>query len=398
VDIIGVVANTTPLGPYRGAGRPEAAYFTERLVDLVAAETGLDPAEVRKRNFIKPEQFPYQTCTGLTYDSGDYQAALDKLLDNLGYASLRKEQEKARQEGRLLGIGMASFVEPGGVTPNVPSWPKDSATVTVEPSGKVTIGVGTSSHGQGHETAYAQIAADILGVPFDAITVLNGDTATSPFGYGTFGSRSAVVGGSAVVHACQAVLDKAHQVDAPLPLAEVAARMAATGGLQATATADVSGITYASGSYGCVVEIDPDTGKVSLLRIIAVDDCGSVINPLIVGGQVHGAVAQGVGQALYEHVQYDEEGQPMSASLMDYAVPFAAQLPMIESDHVETPSPINPLGVKGMGESGTIGVTPALVNAVMDALRPLGIRHLDMPLTPEKVWTAIQAAASPRPS
>jgi carbon-monoxide dehydrogenase large subunit len=287
---------------------------------------------------------------------------------------------------------MASFVEPGGVTPNVPNWPKDSATVTVEPSGKVTVGVGTSSHGQGHETAYAQIAADILGVPFDDITVLNGDTATSPFGYGTFGSRSAVVGGSAVVHACQAVLDKAHQVDAPLPLAEVAARMAATGGLQATATADVHGITYASGSYGCVVEIDPDTGKVSLLRILAVDDCGSVINPLIVGGQVHGAVAQGVGQALYEHVQYDEEGQPMSASLMDYAVPFAAQLPMIESDHVETPSPINPLGVKGMGESGTIGVTPALVNAVMDALSPLGIRHLDMPLTPEKVWTAIQSA------
>jgi aerobic carbon-monoxide dehydrogenase large subunit len=392
VELIGVLANTTPIGPYRGAGRPEAAYYCERLVDLVALETGLDPAEVRRRNFLSPADFPYTTATGLVYDSGDYRAALDLLLEQVGYAEFPAERERAAEEGRLLGIGLASFVEPGGVIPRVPGTEGDSATVTVAPSGKVTVAVGTSSHGQGHETAFAQLAAGILGVPYDDVTVVFGDTDTAPFGFGTFGSRSAVVGGSAVYNACQAVLEAARRVDAPLPLAEAAARLAPDGGLCATRVSGQLPVTFASGSYACVVSVDPETGEVTILRVVAVDDCGRVINPLLVEGQVHGAVAQGIGQALYEHVQYDEEGQPLSASLMDYAVPFAAQMPPIVSERIETPSPFNPLGVKGMGESGTIGVTPAVVNAVMDALRPYGIRHLDMPLTAEKVWSAIQAA------
>ena len=389
VELIGVFANTTPIGPYRGAGRPEAAYFCERLVDLVALETGLDPAEVRRRNFVPPADFPYTTCTGLTYDSGDYQAGLDLLL-----AKLAAGGAGPAPDGHLLGVGIASFVEPGGITPRIPGPDGsvgDQAAVTVSASGKVTVAVGTSSHGQGHETAYAQLAADLLGVPYDDVTVVFGDTDTTPFGYGTFGSRSAVAGGTAVYNACQAVLEAARRVDAPMSVREAAARL---GGVSATASSGAPPETYASGSYACVVAVDPDTGRVRVLRVLAVDDCGVVINPLLVEGQVHGAVAQGLGQALTEHVQYDASGQPMSASLMDYAVPFAASLPSIESYLVATPSPANPLGVKGMGESGTIGVTPALVNAVMAALRPYGIRHLDMPLTPEKIWTALRRAGA----
>jgi carbon-monoxide dehydrogenase large subunit len=283
-------------------------------------------------------------------------------------------------------------VEPGGITPPGPGpggAAGDQATVTVSAAGKVTVAVGTSSHGQGHETAFAQLAADLLGVDYADVTVVYGDTDTTPFGYGTFGSRSAVAGGTAVYNACQAALEAARRVDAPMPVADAAARL---GAITATASSGAPPETYASGSYACVVSVDPDTGRVRLLRVVAVDDCGVVINPLLVEGQVHGAVAQGVGQALSEHVRYDSAGQPMSASLMDYAVPFAASLPAIESYLVCTPSPVNPLGVKGMGESGTIGVTPAVVNAVMDALRPYNIHHLDMPLTPEKIWTAIQRA------
>jgi carbon-monoxide dehydrogenase large subunit len=387
VELVGVFANTTPIGPYRGAGRPEAAYFCERLVDLVALETGLDPAEVRRRNFVPPADFPYTSCTGLTYDSGDYQAGLDLLLEKLSSG-----ETPPVPDGHLTGVGIASFVEPGGITPRIPGPDGsvgDQATVTVSPAGKVTVAVGTSAHGQGHETAFAQLAAELLGVPYEDVTVVFGDTDTAPFGYGTFGSRSAVAGGTAVYNACQAALGAARRVDAPMPVTEAAARL---GGISATASSGAPPETYASGSYACVVSVDPDTGRVRVLRVIAVDDCGVVINPLLVEGQVHGAVAQGLGQALTEHVQYDAAGQPMSASLMDYAVPFAASLPSVESYLVSTPSPVNPLGVKGMGESGTIGVTPALVNAVMDALRRYGVRHLDMPLTAEKIWTAIQEA------
>jgi carbon-monoxide dehydrogenase large subunit len=390
VELVGVFANTTPIGPYRGAGRPEAAYFCERLVDLAAAATGIDRAELRRRNYLPPAAFPYTTCTGLTYDSGDYQAGLDLLLEKLAGSAV------PAPEGQLTGVGIASFVEPGGITPPIPGpggIVGDQATVTVAPDGKVTVAVGTSAHGQGHETAFAQLAAGLLGVPYEDVTVVFGDSDTAPFGYGTFGSRSAVAGGTAIHHACQAVLEAARRVDAPMSVTEAAARL---GGITETAGSGAPPETYASGSYACVVAIDPDTGRVTVLRVIAVDDCGVVINPLLVEGQVHGAIAQGLGQALWEEVAYDAAGQPMSASLMDYAVPFAASLPPIESYLVSTPSPANPLGVKGMGESGTIGVIPALVNAVMDALRPYQVRHLDMPLTPEKIWTAIHQATDGR--
>jgi aerobic carbon-monoxide dehydrogenase large subunit len=390
VELVGVFANTTPIGPYRGAGRPEAAYFCERLVDLAAAATGIDRAELRRRNYLPPAAFPYTTCTGLTYDSGDYQAGLDLLLEKLDGSAV------PAPEGQLTGVGIASFVEPGGITPPIPGpggIVGDQATVTVAPDGKVTVAVGTSAHGQGHETAFAQLAAGLLGVPYEDVTVVFGDSDTAPFGYGTFGSRSAVAGGTAIHHACQAVLEAARRVDAPMSVTEAAARL---GGITETAGSGAPPETYASGSYACVVAVDPDTGRVTVLRVIAVDDCGVVINPLLVEGQVHGAIAQGLGQALWEEVAYDAAGQPMSASLMDYAVPFAASLPPIESYLVSTPSPANPLGVKGMGESGTIGVIPALVNAVMDALRPYQVRHLDMPLTPEKIWTAIHQATDGR--
>jgi carbon-monoxide dehydrogenase large subunit len=388
VELVGVFANTTPIGPYRGAGRPEAAYFTERLVDLLAREVNIDPAELRRRSFIPPTAFPYTTVTGLTYETGDYHAGLNLLLEKFTEDS--PERVRLTHQGQLLGRGIATFVEPGGIVPKAPGpdgTVGDKATVTIDPDGKVTVAVGTSGHGQGHETAFAQLAADLLGVAYDDVTVVFGDTDTAPFGYGTFGSRSLAAGGTAIYNACQAALDAARRVDAPMPVAEAAARL---GGISASGSSGAPPETYASGAYGCEAAVDPDTGQVTLLRVVAVDDCGVLVNPLLVEGQVHGAVAQGVGQALTEQVVYDENGQPMSASLMDYAVPFAATLPSIESYSVVTPSTLNPLGVKGMGESGTIGVTPALVNAVMDALSRYGIRHLDMPLTAEKVWTAIQ--------
>ena len=394
VELVGVFANTTPIGPYRGAGRPEGAYFCERLVDLMARETGIDPAELRRRNFIPATDFPYTTCTGLTYESGDYQAGLDLLLEKLKINNDQEERSRLTANGQLLGTGIATFVEPGGIVPKVPGPDGtigDKATVTVAPNGKVTVAVGTSGHGQGHETAFAQLAADLLDVAYDDVTVLFGDTDTAPFGYGTFGSRSLAAGGTAIHGACQAVLDAARRVDAPMSVAAAAARL---GGISATGSSGAPQETYASGAYACTVSVDPETGVVRLLRVVAVDDCGVLVNPLLVEGQVHGAVVQGIGQALTEEVLYDSAGQPMAGSLMDYAVPFAASLPHIESYSVVTPSPVNPLGVKGMGESGTIGVTPALVNAVLDALRPFGIAHLDMPLTPEKVWTAIQLAGA----
>lgn len=393
VELVGVFANTTPIGPYRGAGRPEATYFTERLVDMLARELKADPADLRRRNFIPPSAFPYTTVTGLTYDSGDYQAGLDLLMEKLASprpASQSPQRLPLSLEGQLIGRGIATFVEPGGIVPKAPGpdgTVGDKATVTIGPDGKVTVAVGTSGHGQGHQTTFAQLAADILGVPYDDVTVTFGDTDTAPFGYGTFGSRSVAAGGTAIYNACQAALEAAKRVDAPMPVAEAAARL---GGITAAGSSGAPPESYSSGAYGCEVAVDPDTGHVTLLRVVAVDDCGKLVNPLLVEGQVHGAIAQGVGQALTEEVSYDENGQPLSASLMDYAVPFAATLPQIESYNVVTPSPLNPLGVKGTGESGTIGVTPALVNAVMDALARYGIRHLDMPLTPEKIWTAIQ--------
>ncbi|AYY15003.1 xanthine dehydrogenase family protein molybdopterin-binding subunit [Actinobacteria bacterium YIM 96077] len=430
VEIVGVFTNTTPTGPYRGAGRPEATYYTERLIDEVAAELGLDPAEVRRRNYIPAGEFPWQTPTGLEYDSGDYAAALQTALDEIDYDGVRALQRNGTDDGRLIGVGIASYVEIGGVTPSSVAamegspglW--ESAAVTVHPSGKVNISMGTCGHGQGHETTFAQIAADTLRIPYDDITIAYGNTETSPFGFGTFGSRSAAVGGTAVLRACEKVVTKARrwaaelleaderdieQVDGAyqvsgvptsrIRFADLASKTLmlmkplADGeepGLDAIAYFDPPNYTFSSGTHACVVEVDPLTGRVEVSDFVAVDDCGTVINPLVADGQIHGGVAQGISQALYERIVYDADGQPMTSSLMDYTVPTAAQTPELRTARAVSASPVNPIGVKGIGESGAIGSTPAVANAVLDALRPAGVRDLDMPFTPERVWAALQ--------
>jgi len=437
VEVVGVFTNTTPTGPYRGAGRPEATYYTERLIDEVAAELGLDPAEVRRRNYVPVEAMPWRTPTGLEYDSGDYAKALDLALAEIGYQTVRELQRTGAGDGRLIGVGIGSYVEIGGVTPSALAplegspglW--ESAHVKVHPSGKVAISLGTCGHGQGHETTFAQIAADALGLPYDDIAIIYGDTETSPFGFGTFGSRSAAVGGTAILMACRKVIEKARRRMAYLleadeedveqvpggfqikgmpstriSFAELAAKAlmltkplpdGEDPGLDAIAYFDPPNYTFSSGTHACVVEVDRETGKIEITDFVAVDDCGTVINPLVAEGQVHGGVAQGIAQALYERIVYAPDGQPMTASLMDYAVPNARQMPAIRTASVSSPTPVNPIGVKGIGESGAIGSTPAVVNAVMDALRQVGVEHLDMPLTPERVWAAITSAGSSGP-
>lgn len=428
LEIRGIYTTTTPVGPYRGAGRPEATYYMERLVDLLAAELGDDPAELRRRNFVQPDQFPYRTASGLTYDSGDYAAALDVALREVGYERL--QADRGTDERTIVGVGVASYVEIGGVTPSSVArrlegspglW--ETAELRVHPSGRVEVGVGTCAHGQGHETAFAQVAADVLDVPYDDVVVRFGDTATGPFGFGTFGSRSGAVGGAAVREAASRVRDKAHGIAArmldrdpgdvehrdgafqdrdgegrKITFAEVAAAAVfdhtvlgegEEPGLDATARFDPPDYTFSSGTHACVVEVDRETGRVRIRRYVAVDDCGTVINPVIVDGQVHGGVAQGIGQALFEHARYDDRGQPLTGTLMDYAVPGATQLPRIETHRVETPSPVNPLGVKGAGESGSIVATPAVANAVNDALSQAGAGPLDLPLTAPRVWHAL---------
>lgn len=430
VEIVGVFTTTTPTGPYRGAGRPEATYYTERLIDEVAAELGHDPAQVRRRNYVTVDAFPWHTPTGLDYDSGDYAAALQTALDEIGYDDVRALQRHGTDDGRLIGVGIASYVEIGGVTPSAIAamegspglW--ESASVQVHPSGKVAIALGTCGHGQGHETTFAQIAADALGIPYDDITITYGDTDTSPFGFGTFGSRSAAVGGAAVLLACRKVVAKARRRAADLleadekdieqadggyqvrgvpstriGFAELASKAlmlmkplpdGEDPGLDAVAYFDPPNYTFSSGTHACVVEVDRDTGRVEITDFVAVDDCGTVINPVVAQGQVHGGVAQGIAQALYERVVYAPDGQPMTSSLMDYAVPNARQMPAIRTASVSSPTPVNPIGVKGIGESGAIGSVPAVANAVMDALRPVGVRDLDMPFTPDRIWTALQ--------
>ncbi|MBI4278211.1 MAG: molybdopterin-dependent oxidoreductase [Armatimonadetes bacterium] len=420
VEILGVLTNKVPTGPYRGAGRPEGAYYSERTMELIARELNLDPIEVRRRNFIPPNAFPFKTTMGMTYDSGRYAAALDRALERVDYAKLRREQVAARVQGKLVGIGVAMFVERAG---GVIVW--ESGGVRVSPSGKVTVTSGSSSHGQGHATVFAQIAAEVLGVPMEDVVVVQGDTAMIPQGIGTFGSRSAAAGGSAVYLAARKVSEKAraiaaHMLEAsPQDLAVEDARFFVKGTPQRSVTfREVAGAAYGGAGlppgmelgldetvffnppgnvfpYGChiaLVEVDPDTGHVHLKQYTAEDDSGSILNPLIVRGQVHGGLAQGVAQALFEEAAYGEDGQPLAGTLMDYAVPKAAQLINFVTDHIETPSPFNPLGVKGVGEAGTIAAPTAISNAVADALAPLGIGHLDMPFTPERVWRAIQAA------
>ncbi len=423
-EVIGVFTNRTPTDAYRGAGRPEATYLIERAVDLLAAEVHADPADLRRRNFIPADAFPYRTPTGATYDSGNYAQALDKALALADYGALRTEQARLRSAGRYVGIGLASYVEvtglpaAGGLSGG--NW--ESATVRVEPTGKVTVLTGASPHGQGEETTFAQIVSDRLGIPVDHVVVLHGDTRAVPHGVGTFGSRSTPVGGSAVYVAADRIREKAMQLAAHaleasqadlvfdggrfavrgapergiefreiVRLAYKGARLPAgvEPGLESTHFFVPKDRVFPFGTHICVVEIDSETGGVHFVRYLAVDDCGKIINPLLVAGQIHGGIVQGLAQAVYEAAVFDADGQLLTSSFMDYAVPKASQVPAFALDHTVTPSPHNPLGVKGVGEAGTIGSTPAVVNAILDALAPLGVRHLDMPLTPQKIWSSI---------
>jgi carbon-monoxide dehydrogenase large subunit len=403
-----VFTNTTTVAAYRGAGRPEAAYYLERLIDIVAAEVGTTPEQVRRKNFIPPSAFPYATPTGQNYDSGEYDRALTKALELAGIERLRREQQDRidRNDRTLLGIGQAVYVEMCGFGPY------ESAVVRVEPSGAVTAYTGTSAHGQGHETTFAQIIADHLGVDFDKVVVRHGDTAAVQMGNGTGGSRSLAVGGTAMLNATLKVQEKARRVAASmleaafedivfesgryqvkgapakaLGLAAIAATAYGEGlaaglehGLEADNFFRPPQLVYPFGAHVAVVEVDRDTGAVRLRDYVSVDDCGVRISPMLVAGQVHGGLAQGIAQALWEDLVYDVDGQLSTGSLMDYAIPRAADLPPFRAEATVTPTPFNPLGAKGIGEAATIGSTPAVVNAVVDALRPLGVTHLDMPL------------------
>jgi carbon-monoxide dehydrogenase large subunit len=435
-QVLGVYTNTGMVDAYRGAGRPEATYLVERAVDLVAHELGLDPVDVRRRNFIPPDAFPYDPgiLAGLSYDSGEYEGALDRALELVDYKGFRAEQAEARKGGRYLGIGFSTYVEICGVAPSAwigtggQGWGAglwESANVRVHLTGKVVVTTGSKSFGQGHETTIAQVVADELGIPLEDVTVEHGDTLGTPFGYGTYGSRSAAVGTVAVYNALQRIKHKARRLAAHMLEADVEdvsyeggrafvvgspetgktiqeiAAAAAVGYdlppgeepfLDDTSYYDPPSCTFPFGTHIAVVEVDAETGEVALRRYVAVDDVGRVINPLIVDGQVHGGIVQGVAQALWEGAVYDENGQLQTSSMTEYAVPKAEFLPSIELDRTETLTDVNPLGVKGAGETGAIASTPAVVNAVMDALAPLGILHVDMPLTPERVWRAIEQA------
>jgi carbon-monoxide dehydrogenase large subunit len=424
-----VYTNKTPTDAYRGAGRPEAAYLVERIVDRLAVEIGKDPAEVRRLNFIKPDQFPKQVPTGLVYDSGNYEAALDKALKLANYESLRREQAEKRTRGELMGIGVSSYIEICGLGPKgtLPDGGYESARVRVERDGSVTVYTGSSPHGQGEETSFAQIVADGLGVPFDDVTVVHGDTANTPEGRGTYGSRTLAVGGSAVLRGVERIREKAKQIAAHMLEADVkdivfeggrfhvagAPQKAVTikeiaeaayapntlpydiePGLEATAFFEPENSVFPFGTHIAVVDIDRDTGEVHLRKFVGVDDCGERMNPLLIEGQLHGGIVQGIGQALFEEVVYDENGQLLSNTLMDYPMPTAADFPRFELDYTITATPLNPLGVKGVGEAGTIGSTPAIGNAVADALAPLGIHHVDMPFKPERIWKLIHQQGS----
>ncbi len=409
-----VVTNTTPTGPYRGAGRPEAAALVERAVDMAAATIGMDPVELRRRNFPAPTDFPFTTATGAVYDSGNYEGALDKALEMAGYEQLRAEQARRLAAGEdLLGVGVACYVETSGRG-------GEFGSVSVEDDGTVTVVTGSVPHGQGHETTWAQIAASVLGVPLESIRVVHSDTARVDHGVGTFGSRSLQLAGSAVHEAASEVLVQARQLTAELLEAAVDDVVVGPDGLGVAGvpTSTVSWSKLAAearhrgaalahqldfesaGSFpfGChvaVVVVDRETGMVRLRDLVAVDDCGVVVNPLLATGQVHGGLAQGIAQILFEEVRYDDRGTPLTTNLADYLVPSAADLPGFRTAHTVTPSPNNPLGAKGIGESGTTGSVAALWNAVVDALAPFGVRHLDPPFTPEKVWRTLQGAPGP---
>ncbi len=431
-EVTAVFTNTTPVDAYRGAGRPEACYLVERMADLAAGAVGMDVVELRRKNFIPASAFPYQTPVAVQYDSGDYTKTLDKALELGNYKKLRDEQAKARGDGKLVGIGFATYVEACGLAPSqvagalgAQAGLYESASVRVHPTAKVTVFTGSHSHGQGHETTFAQIVGDELQMPMDDIEIVHGDTGQVQFGMGSYGSRSAPVGGAAIYLSVQKIKDKAKKIAAHLleanendlvfeggkyfvkgspdrsksfgdvALMAYLAHNLPKGlepGLEALSFFDPGNFVFPFGTHIAVVEIERATGKVKVQRYLAVDDLGRVINPMIVDGMVHGGIAQGVAQALWEAAHYDDNGQLITGSLMNYALPHAEDLPNFEVARTETPSPVNPLGVKGAGETGTIASTAAIANAVNDALAPLGIKHLDMPLSPGRIWEAIQAA------
>jgi carbon-monoxide dehydrogenase large subunit len=430
----GVFTTKMPTDAYRGAGRPEATFAIERAMDELAAELGMDPLQLRERNWIRHEEFPYTTIANMTYDSGNYEAATARAKELFGYEELRKEQEQRRASGDQvqLGIGVSTYIEACGWAPSRilgqlayagGGW--EHASVRMLPTGKVEVAVGASPHGQGHETAWSQIVADQLGVPFEDVRVLHGDTQVVPRGFDTYGSRSVAVGGPAIVSACDKVVEKARVIAAgmieasaddlewspgrfavrgdpekgvtigEIALATFAAHNMPEGvepSIDADATFDPVNFSFPHGTHLCAAEVDTETGWVTIRSYVAVDDVGKVVNPLIVEGQVHGGLAQGIAQALYEEAVYDNEGNLLTTTLADYLVPSAADLPHFTVDRTETPATTNPLGVKGVGEAGTIASTPAVVNAIVDALRPLGVSDVTMPCTPERVWRAIQTA------
>ena len=432
----GTLTNTVPVDAYRGAGRPEAAYLVERLVDLAAARLGRDPLDLRRQNAIPKEDFPYQTPVAFLYDSGDYDRLMATAADNADYAGMRAGQAEARGEGKLRGVGVVCCIEASGPAPSavagslgsaVGFW--ESGEVRVHPTGQISVFTGSHAHGQGHETTLAQVVADELGVPIESVEVVHGDTGRINFGMGTYGSRSACVGGSALVRSAEKVRAKVLQIGAhlleaaeedvvydrdtgrvhvkgapdsgkdfgELAFAAYTAHNLPEGmepGLNFVSFYDPANFTFPASSHICEVEVCPDTFEVRILRYVAVDDVGKVINPMIVEGQLQGGIVQGVGQALTEIGAYSDDGQLLSGTLLEYAVPRADLLPGIEVDRIETPSPHNPLGVKGAGEMGTIAATPAVANAVLDALAPLGVTHIELPLTPERIWRAVQAVGN----
>jgi len=429
-NVKAVFTNTVPVDAYRGAGRPEATYILERLMSKAARELGMDQAEIRRRNFVQPDQFPYQTPVAVEYDTGDYEASLNAAMELADYAGFEQRRAEAAARGKLRGIGVSSYIEACGIAPSnlvgalgARAGLYEAATVRVNPTGSVSVFTGSHSHGQGHETTFAQVVADRLGMPADNVEIVHGDTDRVPFGMGTYGSRSLAVGGTAVVNALNKVIEKGKKIAAHLleasegdiEFTDGAYRVKGTDkqktfgevaltayvphqypleemepGLEETAFYDPKNFTFPAGTYICEVEIEPRTGETRIVSFVAADDFGNIVNPMIVEGQVHGGLAQGIGQAMLEHAVYDENGQLMTGSLMDYVMPRADDVPSFKITTTSTPCTHNPLGVKGCGEAGAIGAPPAVINAICDALRDYGVDHIDMPATPEKVWRAIQ--------
>jgi aerobic carbon-monoxide dehydrogenase large subunit len=435
IKITGVFTNKMCTDAIRGAGRPEATYWIELTMDRLADELGMDRLELRRKNFVAKEEFPYETALGIVYDSGDYQGTLDKLLEKFDVDEFRREQEELRGKGVYRGVGFSTYVEVCGLAPSRAVGPQgvglqaafyESANVRVTPTGSAIVYSGTSPHGQGIDTSFAQIAGDILGIDPDNVTVLHGDTEQGAWGWNTYGSRSLAVGGEALARAARKVQDKAKRIcaalleaspediefvdgkfqvrgspDKSMTMAEIsgAAHIPPKElpadiepGLEESSFYDPENFVFPFGAHACVVEVDAETGKVQVVRYVAVDDCGRAINPMLIDGQIHGGIVHAIGQALYEQVVYDEDGQLVTGTFVDYALPTAAEVPSFETDRTETPSSVNSLGVKGVGEAGTIAATPAVVSAVLDAIKPLGVDHLDMPMTPMRVWKAIEAA------